>query len=109
MPQTEKSRASGGVQTRRRVAKWLSLLVATPLLLLSGYIGAWLLYTGWGSGIMVVTLVSSGNGPTRNVVHVVPRGGYAIPHLFGPIYRHIAAGRPGAKLLVAMQNEVIKH
>jgi hypothetical protein len=109
MSRTDKSPASGCAQRRRRFAKWLTLLVAIPLLLLSGYIGAWLLYTGWWSGSIVVTTLSSGNGGIRNVVIVTPRGGYAIPQLFGPIHRHIAAGRPGAKVLVAMQNEVIKY
>jgi len=104
--QVGKPPASGGVPARRRIAKWLTLLVATPVLLLSGYIGAWLLYTGWWSSDLVFTTLSYGNG---NVVIVTPMGGYAIPQLFDPIYRHIAAGRPGAKLLVAFQNEVIKH
>jgi hypothetical protein len=96
--------ASGVVQPRRRIVKWVALFAAIPLTLLSSYIGAWLLCTWWWAGKLVFI-----NGSYQNVVVLTPKGPHPIPQLFDPIERHIIAGRLGGELLASMQNEVIRR
>jgi hypothetical protein len=75
----------------RRIAKYVAVAAAVPVLLLSGYICAWLLWTWW---------LASG----------VSSGGVIVIHpAFEPIHHYIAVDWPGARLLDALWQEVIQR
>lgn len=83
---------------------WVTLTVATPLLLLSGYLAAWLLFTSWASSRGVFP-------PGSYTMCPVPSSGRTIVFhpAFESIHRYIAAGWPGADLLAALGSEVFER
>lgn len=104
MSQFAKPSLSGSVQCRRRIVKWVALIAAIPTMLLSAYVFAWLLFTGWAAR-------GGALPPGRYTTFTISaQEGVIASHVaFEPIHRYITAERPGSKLLSGLQEEVLQR